>query len=89
MYNDDDKICIDFGDPFNSQDVKITHNGKNVVGVMKIEIVVEPDDIIRTRLTLCPVTLSGLKTVAKVFLIDPKDGKLKEVESITFKNENS
>lgn len=85
MY-DNENICIDFGDSFNPQDVRITHNGENVSGVTEIQIMVTPDDIIKTKLTLCNVHLRNLKSEVEIFLIDPKDGKLKEVESIKFKN---
>ncbi len=88
MYNND-RICIDFGNSLVPQDVQITHNGKDVSGISKIQIVVEPNESIKTELTFCNAALLNLKSEVKVFLIDPNDGKLKEVESIKFKNENS
>lgn len=86
---DDGKIHIDFGKCGTGQDVKITCNGKNVFGVSRLEVDAEPNSKIKIRLTLTGVIMEDIKGIdSSFFVIDPIDGKFKEVESIKFKNNN-
>lgn len=85
---DDGKIHIDFGNYGIVKDVKITHNGKDVFGVSKLEVDVEPNSQIKVKLTLTDVIIEDIEGFCTIlYVIDPTDGKLKEVESIKFKKQ--
>ncbi len=85
----DGKIHIDFGNCVTGQDVKITHNGKDVSGITRVEIDVKPNNLIDVRLTLSNTIIENLEGGAKsLWMIDPRDGEFKELDNIKFKNKN-
>lgn len=87
MFNDN-RINISFGDSVTDRDVKITHNGKHVNGVTRIEINVKTNSLIETKLTLSDVVMDNLQSVVTVYMIDYSDGKLKRVKNIEFEDVN-
>lgn len=71
--SNDNRIHIHFGNSVTSSDVKVTHNGKDVIGLIKIEIVVKVDSLIETKLTFVNLVMDELNSVLVNEIIDDSD----------------